>query len=168
MGNKRYSDGDLRDQIQTQETAWWRILASDDTYDPDQLTFDRELLRKYYLSKGYADFRVISAVAELTRDRKDFYVTFTIVEGARYKFGALSVNANLRDLQADSLHQFITTQSDEWYDADEVENTIQALTDAVGNLGYAFLDVRPRIKRNREDRLIDVVYEIDEGPRVYV
>ncbi|PPR23232.1 MAG: Outer membrane protein assembly factor BamA [Alphaproteobacteria bacterium MarineAlpha10_Bin2] len=168
VGNKRYSDGDLRDQIQTRETAWWRILTSDDTYDPDRLTFDRELLRKYYLSKGYADFRVISAVAELTRDRKDFYVTFTIEEGARYKFGALSVNANLRDLQADSLQQFITTQSDEWYDADEVEDTIQALTDAVGNLGYAFLDVRPRIKRNREDRLIDVVYEIDEGPRVYV
>ena len=168
VGNKRFSDGKLRDEIQTRETAWWRILTSDDTYDPDRLTFDRELLRKYYLGRGYADFRVISAVAELTRDRKDFYVTFTIEEGARYKFGDLSVNANLRDLQAESLHPFITTISDEWYDADEVEDTIQALTDAVGNLGYAFVDIRPRIKRNREDRLIDVSYEIEEGPRVYV
>ena len=168
VGNKRFSDSELRDEIQTRETAWWRFLTSDDTYDPDRLTFDRELLRKYYLSKGYADFRVISAVAELTRDRKDFYVTFTIEEGGRYKFGVQSVNANLRDLQAESLQSFITTISDEWYDADEVEDTIQGLTDAVGNLGYAFVDIRPRIERNREDRLIDVSYEIEEGPRVYV
>ena len=168
VGNKRYSDGDLRDQIQTRETTWWRILTSDDTYDPDRLTFDRELLRKYYLSKGYADFRVISAVAELTRDRKDFYVTFTIEEGARYKFGVQTINANLRDLKAESLEPFITTNSDDWYNADELEDTIQALTDAVGNLGYAFVDIRPNIKRNREDRLIDVTYDVEEGPRVYV
>ena len=168
VGNNRFSDGDLRDVIQTRETAWWRFLTSDDTYDPDRLTFDRELLRKYYLSKGYADFRVISAVAELTRDRKDFYVTFTIEEGERYQFGELSVSAKLRDLQAESLLPFVTTVSEEWYDADEVEETVQALTDAVGNLGYAFVDIRPRIKRNRKERLIDVSYEIKEGPRVYV
>jgi outer membrane protein insertion porin family len=168
VGNKRFSDGDLRDEIQTRETAWWRFLTSDDTYDPDRLTFDRELLRKFYLSKGYADFRVISAVAELTRDRKDFYVTFTIEEGERYRFGDLSVNAKLRDLQAEALLPHVTTVSDDWYDADEVEDTIQALTDAVGNLGYAFVDIRPKIKRDREERRIDITYEIEEGPRVYV
>ena len=168
VGNNRFSDGALRDIVQTRETAWWRILTSDDTYDPDRLTFDRELLRKFYLSKGYADFRVISAVAELTRDRKDFYVTFTIEEGGRYRFGDFSVDAKLRDLETESLLPFITTISEDWYDADEVEETVQALTDAVGNLGYAFVDIRPRIKRNREERLIDVTYEIKEGPRVYV
>lgn len=168
VGNRRFSDGNLRDEIQTRETAWWRILTSDDTYDPDRLTFDRELLRKSYLSKGYADFRVISAVAELTRDRKDFYVTFTVEEGERYKFGDLNVNAALRDLDSESLLPVLTTFSGEWYDADEVEDTIQALTDEVGNLGYAFVDIRPIIKRNREERLINVTYEIEEGPRVYV
>ncbi len=168
VGNKRFDDGDLRDEIQTRESAWWRILTSDDTYDPDRLTFDRELLRKFYLGRGYADFRVISAVAELTRDRKDFYVTFTIEEGERYRFGNLSINSKLRDLNAASLLPALTTTSDEWYDADEVEDSIQALTDSVGNLGYAFVDIRPRIKRDREQRLIDVTYEIDEGPRVYV
>ena len=168
VGNQRFSDGDLRDKIQTRETAWWRFLTTNDTYDPDRLTFDRELLRKFYLSKGYADFRVISAVAELTRDRKDFYVTFTIEEGERYQFGELRINPELQDLQAESLLPFLTTESEEWYDADEVEKTIQALTDAVGNLGFAFVDINPKINRNRDERLIDVVYEIKEAPRVYV
>lgn len=168
VGNKRFGDGDLRDEIQTRESAWWRILTKDDTYDPDRLTFDRELLRKFYLGKGYANFRVISAVAELTRDRKDFYVTFTIEEGERYRFGDLSVDSRLRDLNAASLLTVLTTVSQEWYDANEVENTIQALTDSVGNLGYAFVNIRPKIKRDREQRLIDVTYEIEEAPRVYV
>jgi outer membrane protein insertion porin family len=168
VGNKIFNDGDLRDEIQTRESAWWRFLTSDDTYDPDRLTFDRELLRKFYLGSGYADFRVVSAVAELTRDRKDFYVTFTLDEGERYRFGDLSVNSQLRNLDGESLTPVLTTIADDWYDADEVENSVQALTDSVGNLGYAFVDIRPRLKRDREQRLIDVSYEIDEGPRVYV
>jgi outer membrane protein insertion porin family len=68
-----YPDGQLRSEIITKETRWYRFLSSDDNYDPDRMTFDRELLRRFYLSKGYADFLVASAVAELTRDRKDFF-----------------------------------------------------------------------------------------------
>lgn len=168
VGNKAFSDGTLRDKIQTTETAWWRFFTTDDTYDPDRLTFDRELLRKFYLSEGYADFRVVSAVAELTPDRKDFYVTFTVEEGERYHFGETLVESRLRDLDAETLTPLVTTEMGDWYDAEEVENTIQGLTDAVGELGYAFVDIRPRIQRNRDELTIDVTYQIEEGPRVYV
>ena len=81
IGNTHFSDSALRDVIQTVEDAWYRFATSDDTYDPDRLTFDRELLRRFYLANGYVDFRVISAVAELTPDRSDFIVTFSIEEG---------------------------------------------------------------------------------------
>lgn len=168
VGNKVFSDSTLRDKIQTTESAWWRFFTTSDTYDPDRLTFDRELLRKFYLSEGYADFRVVSAVAELTPDRKDFYITFTVEEGERYRFGETSVESRLRDLDGATLAPLMTTETEDWYDADEVENTIQALTDAVGELGYAFVDVRPKIKRNRKALTIDVTYQIEEGPRVYV
>ncbi len=168
VGNKAFDDSDLRDQIRTRESAWWRILTSDDTYDPERLTFDRELLRKFYLSKGYADFRVVSAIAELTRDKKDFYVTFTIEEGKRYRFGKLSVKSNLPDLNGESLLHLLTVDSGEWYNADDVEDTIQTLTDSVGDLGYAFVDIRSRLDRNREIQTVNVNFEIDEGPRVYV
>ena len=87
VGNREYSDGRLRDVITTSETAFWRILSTTDTYDPDRLTFDRELLRRFYLSEGYADFRVVSVVAELTPDREGFIVTFTLEEGARIASG---------------------------------------------------------------------------------
>ncbi len=168
IGNEQFSDRKLRAQIQTQETIWYRFLSTDDTYDPDRLTFDRELLRRFYLSKGYADFRVVSAVAELTRDRKDFFITFTLEEGERYRYGEVSLKSELRDLSVDDLLEHVETESGDWYDADEVEETIQELTTVVGNLGYAFVDIRPLAERNRDARTIDLTYEIAEGSRVFV
>ena len=168
VGNERFSDSQLREVIQTKETAWYRFLSSDDSYDPDRLTFDRELLRRYYLGRGYADFRVVSAVAELSPDREGFFITFTIEEGERYKFGKIDVSTALRDLNREQLLPLITVKEGDWYDADAVENVIRSLTDAVGSLGYAFVEVRPRVQRNREARTIDVTFTIQEGPRVYV
>jgi outer membrane protein insertion porin family len=168
IGNRKFSDGRLREVIQTRETRWYRFFSSDDTYDPDRLTYDRELLRKFYLSEGYADFRVVSAVAELTPARDGFYITFTIEEGDRYKFGTVDVASQIRDVPVDELKPRVTMREGDWYNADSVERTIGILTDELGNRGYAFVDIRPRINRNRDARTIDVTFDIQEGPRVYV
>ena len=168
VGNEMFSDSKLREEIQTRESRWYRFLTTDDTYDPDRLTFDRDKLRRFYLSRGYADFRVVSAVAELTPDRDGFFITFTVEEGERYKFGKIGVETELRDLNPDLLRDRLTTAEGDWYNAEEVENSITNLTNAVGDLQYAFVDIQPRIVRNREQRTIDVVYDIGEGPRVFV
>src|SRR6516162_3584245 len=97
VGNHQFSEGKLRGVIQTKESRWYRFLSTDDTYDPDRLTYDRELLRKFYLTEGYADFRVVSAVAELTPDRDGFIVTFALDEGERYRFGKVDVDIELKD-----------------------------------------------------------------------
>ena len=168
IGNRQFDDGDLRGVIQTKESAWYRILTSDDTYDPDRLTFDRELLRRFYLSEGYADFRVISAVAELTPDRTGFFITFTVEEGNRYKFGKIEVVTALRDLKADQIEHELPMAEGERFDADKVEKTIRLLTSLVGNLGYAFVDIRRQVRRDRSTRNIDVTFNVQEGPRVFV
>ena len=168
IGNKRFSDRALRDEIITSESAWYRFFSSDDTYDPDRLAFDQELLRKYYLKNGYADFRVKSTIAELGPKRKNFLITFSIDEGKRYRFGKITIDSRLTDLNAENLTTLITTTPGEWYNADKVEDTIQSLTDSAGNLGYAFVDIKPIVSRNREDMDIEITYQIDEGPRVYV
>lgn len=168
IGNDEFSDGKLRDAIRTKESRWYRFLTTDDTYDPDRLTLDREELRKFYLARGYADFRVVSAVAELTQDRGDFFITFTVEEGELYQFGAIDLETSLRNLDADSLRPQLSTIEGETYDAEAVEDTIQDITFELGRLGYAFVNVRPRIERDREARSIAVLYDIAEGPRVYV
>lgn len=168
IGNQHFSDSTLRGVIRTSESRWWRIFSTDDNYDPDRVSFDRELLRKFYLSNGYADFRVVSAVAELTPDRKGFYITFTLDEGERYHFGDINVVSHIKNLSTEDLMDVVTTHKGDWYNADEVEDTINALTTAVGNHGYAFVEVRPRINRDRAARTVSVSYDIQQGPRVYV
>ena len=168
VGNQRFSDGSLRGVIKTQESAWYRILSSDDRYDPDRVNFDKELLRKYYLSEGFADFRVVSAVAELTPDREGFFLTFTVTEGPRYRFGKVDLVTRFQNLNIKGLRDLIQFKEGDWYNADLVEKTIAKLTEAVGTLGYAFVDVRPNVERDKDKRRINITFDIQEGPRVYV
>lgn len=168
IGNKRFSDGKLRDEVTTSESVWWRFLSTSDTYDPDRLAFDRELLRRFYLSEGYADFRVLSAVAELTPDREGFVVTFSVDEGERYRFGEISLTTTLRNLDPETLRRDLETDEGDWYDASAIEDSVDALTERLSNLGFAFVDIRPGTDRDREKLTVDVVYEIQEGPKVFV
>ena len=168
VGNRSFADGTLREQIQTRESRWFRFLSNDDVYDPDRLSFDRELLRKYYLSAGYADFRIVSAVAELSPDREGFYVTFTVEEGERYRFGKIDVVSQLRDLKKEQMVDLVTTKEGNWYDANRVEASVSALSDFAGTAGYAFAEVRPRVTRDRDARTVSIVYEVQDGPRVFV
>lgn len=168
IGNKEFSDSSLRDEVTTSEASFWNFFSNTDTYDPDRLTFDRELLRRFYLNEGYADFRVASVVAELTPDNQDFIVTFTVEEGPRYRFGTIGLETSLRNLDPEILRGELTTFEGDWYDASEVDKSIEALTEAVGDFGFAFVDVRPRVQRDRENLTIDLVFDIQEGPKVFV
>ncbi len=168
IGNKEFSDGDLRDVTTTTESAWWRFLSSTDNYDPDRLAADQDLLRRFYLGEGYADFRILSAVAELSPEGDGFVITVTLEEGDRYRFGEMSVETSLKNLDPQSLQDQVTTEPGDWYDAGEVDRTIGQLTDVVGELGYAFVDVNPRLSIDRDEDVITISDEIQEGPRVYV
>jgi outer membrane protein insertion porin family len=168
VGNRQFSDGKLREIIRTKESVWYRFLTTEDNYDPDRLTFDRELLRRFYLSKGYADFRVVSAVAELSPNREGFFITFTIEEGERYRLGKVDIVAALRDLSVEQLREHVEAKEGDWYNADLIEDVIGKLTDVVGTLGFAFVDIRPQVNRNRKEKKIDVTFRIQEGPRVFV
>ena len=168
IGNDYLSDSELQRVIQTKESRWYRFLSNADTYDPDKLTFDRELLRRAYLEAGFADFRVVSAVAELSDDRSDFFITFTVEEGERYIFGTTDVVSKIRDVEAEPLKDIIELEPGDWYNANEVDRTVENLTDAVGDQGYAFVDVRPVVDRDRDTKTINITFEVQEGPRVYV
>lgn len=168
IGNKEFSDSSLREVISTGESAWWKFLSSSDSYDPDRLTYDRELLRRYYLQRGYADFRVVSAVADLSRDDSAFHITFTVDEGEVYEFGEIAVTTELDKLNKEELEALLLPKTGDVYNAGLIDETIDALTFAAGTSGYAFAEVRPRIKRRSDERVIDLTFQITEGPRVYV
>ena len=168
LGNRVFSDDELRDVILTRESRWWRIFSASDNYDPDRVAYDGELLRQHYLSKGYADFAVIATNAELTRNGESFFVSFVIEEGQKYNFGEARISTSLDTLDIIELEEQITHQAGEQYDQRALDKTVDALTKVVGESGFAFANIRPRPRTNSEAATIDIEYVIKEGPRVYV
>ena len=168
LGNKAFSDNDLRGVVVTEESKWYKFFSSNSNYDPDRLEYDKEQLRKFYRNRGYYDFRVVSAVAELAPDKNGFAVTYTIDEGPEYKFGKISVETELQKLDKNVLQALVPIHSGELYEDKAIENATDALTFAAGAAGFAFVDVRPRFVRHPETRTIDVVFDVKEGPRVYI
>jgi outer membrane protein insertion porin family len=168
IGNKDYSDSRLRSEIVTRQSRLWRFFSSNDNYDPGRLEYDREKLREFYQNNGYYDFRVTSAVAELTPDQKDFYITMTIDEGRQYDFGVVKVETALEKLNANALRAAVPIKEGDLFKGNLIETTIDTLTYAAGIAGYAFVDIRPQLDVNPDTGRIDVTFAVDEGPRVYI
>ena len=168
IGNKVYTDSRLKAAISSAETRWYSFLTADDVYDPDRMAFDQEQLRAYYLKNGYPEFNVLSATAELSPDRESFFLTFTVEEGPRYRFGDVRINSKLPKVDTSKLKDVVKIKKGDIYSGKEVEDAVNQLTDALGNLGFAFVDVRPNPIRNREKLTVDVEFDILEGPRTFI
>tara|TARA_R110000868_G_scaffold232835_4_gene486488 strand:- start:17675 stop:20038 length:2364 start_codon:yes stop_codon:yes gene_type:complete len=168
IGNHSFSDRRLRREVVTRESRWWRFYGSNDNYDPDRLEYDRELLRQFYQNRGFANFRVLSAVAELTPDQESFYITITIDEGEIYNFGEVTVSTEIEDLNEDFLAAILPVKEGDIFRGELIEQSIDSLTFAAGASGYAFVNVRPITRRDRDTKTVVVEFVIDEGPRVYI
>jgi len=168
LGNKHFDDEKLKKILNTKENHWYLFFSSSDTYDADKLAYDSELLRKFYLSKGYADFKVTSSVAEITKDRESFVITFTLEEGEKYKFGAIDTKSNLRDLKPAQIRDVIKTKQDDTFNATLIEKSIDDITSKLNDLGYAFVEVNTDYDKDDKNRIVGVTYTINEGPKVYI
>ncbi len=168
IGNHAFSENRLREVIASREEAFWRFLSTSDEYDPERVNYDKELLRRFYLKNGYADIDVKSATAELAPDRSAFLLTFVISEGEKYTVGKVDIDNKLPKLDVAALKPLLGIGPGDDYDGDAVEKTSEALQDAIQQQGYAFVEVKPRIARDRAKHTVDLVFDIGEGPRVYI
>ncbi len=169
IGNDNFGDGRLIKEMYTRQAGGLLgFLKSNDSYDPDRLAADQQKLRAFYLTQGYADFRVVSALAELTPDRRDFVITYVVEEGPRYKFGTIEAESALRDLPKEKIMDLVSIAPGEWFDAKAVEDTVTGLNEVAGLLGYAFAEINPIYNRDAANRTMNVTFQIGETPRVYV
>lgn len=170
VGNSKFDDSDLAQVIATKKSTWWRFLSTADSYDAARMDVDKDLIRRFYLTRGYADVQVTSAVAELSRDRKDFILTYTIFEGPRYDFGTIGValKAEAEGLDMNALSKKVTLKQGELFNAKRVDENTDHLIDDLGSKGFAFLDVKPDYVKHEADRKVDIVFNVTPGPRVYV
>jgi outer membrane protein insertion porin family len=171
VGNNSFSATRLRDEIRTSYTflpGFLSFLQSNDIYDADRLEADRDLLRRFYLKKGFADVRIVSAVGEYDPGRQGFVVTFTIDEGQQYRFGTVDIQSNVPAIEPGSVRSTLRTGAGTVYNAELVEKSVENLAIEAARRGYPFAVVRPRGDRDPDSARINLVYVLEEGPRVYI
>ena len=168
VGNHAFSESRLIEDISSRESRWWRFLSSSDQYDPERLNYDKELLRRFYLKNGYADIQVLDASAELSPDHKGFFLTFAVKEGERYKLGTTTLTSQIKGVTPADLANVIDLREGDWYDGDAIGRAADAIEDFIHNKGYAFVEVKPRIKKNVDKHTVDILFEVGEGPRVFI
>jgi outer membrane protein insertion porin family len=168
IGNQAFGEARLRTVVQTRRSGIFSFIRGGDVYDPDQLSADEEKLRRYYLDRGFADFQVISSVADLDRERNTFFISFTVEEGPRYRFGAISVDSSIPGVDPAILERQVTTEEGDVFSSGEVEESLEAITLYLAANGYPFAQARPRLDRDPDALTIGVTYVVDEGARVYI
>ncbi|CAN1721803.1 Outer membrane protein assembly factor BamA [Hyphomicrobium sp. 1Nfss2.1] len=168
VGNKAFSDTQLRDVISTTEKGWFDFLKGTAIYDPDRMSLDRELIRQYYLKNGYADVQVTAANAELDRDGSGFFLTYSIEEGEQYAFGDINIESTVSAIDGAKFKGKVLTESGDTYNAGLIDKSVEAVTAAVSQDGFAFARVRPQATPDPVARRISLNYVIEEGPRVYI
>lgn len=168
VGNKAFSEARLASVISSKETEWYRFFSSSDEYNPERVKYDAELLRRFYLHNGYVDFHMINATGELSPDRKNFIITFTVDEGPRYRIGKMDVRSSLRHVEAKDLKKYIDLFPHQWYDGTAIQNNVTGMQERLQATGHPFAMVRSEIARNPEKRIVDLLFDVNEGPHVYV
>jgi outer membrane protein insertion porin family len=168
VGNRAYSSYRLKEVIKTSASNFLSFLQTTDVYDPDRIEADRDLIRRFYLSHGYADVQVVSATGEYDPSQKGFIVTFTIEEGPLYHFGGVDIQSNIRAVDPQALRHVLRMRPGYVYNGEAIEKTVEDLTIEITKHGYPFATVRPRGDRNPENRTISIAFVVDEGVRAYI
>lgn len=168
VGNEAFSDIDLLDEISTKKTKWWKFLSSSDTYDSDRTEFDKEKLRRFYGSKGYADFSTISSIAQITPEKDRFFITFLLEEGIKYNIGEINIINHVEKFDEKILEKEILIKKGKIYNSDLIEKTVDKMVEVMSEKSYAFANIEPVLKRNRDEKIIDIDFVIRETPRIYI
>ncbi len=168
IGNAKYSDRELIDEISTKESKWWKFLSSSDSYDSDRIEFDREKLRRFYGSNGYADFTVISSVAQISPQKDEFFITYLLEEGIQYRVGEVNIINRVEKFDASILDKEIILKKGKIYNSEQVEKTVDRMVEVMSEKSYAFAHVEPVLKRDRDSQLMNIDFVIEETPRVYI
>lgn len=168
VGNRVYSDRRLRRVLETKQAGLFRTLIQGDTFAEDRIEFDRQVLRDFYLSRGYVDFRTNSVNAELAEERDGYFVAFNIQEGQQFKFGQISTTSELATVDGDEYQAITKIRPGVVYSPSLIEQEIARMERLAIRQGVDFLRVEPRINRNDRDLTLDVEFVLSRGPRVFV
>lgn len=168
VGNKELSDKTLMKGLLIKPSNWLSWYTDEDTYDSEKLKYDQAQLKNIYMDMGYVQNSVDSSVAELTADRSAFIVTHTVREGPRFRLGKVTLSGDFNELPESELYDELHVEEGEWYSRVKLKEAITRLNDRVGDFGYAFLKIVAKADIREDEKIVNVMFVIEKGRRVYV
>ncbi len=167
-GNRAFTDRRLRQVLETKQAGLLRTFIKRDTFVGDRLELDKQLLRDFYLSRGYIDFRVTDASAETARERDASFVVFSVQEGLSYKFGKITAVSEVEGVDVAEFEALLKVRAGVTYSPAVVENNIARLENLALRKGLNFIRVDPRVTRNDRDQTLDIEFALVRGEKVFV
>jgi len=167
IGNKAFSDDDLIDNFELSTTGWLSFYTKDDQYSKQKLAADLERLRSYYLDRGYINFQIKSTQVSITPDKKDIYLTVNMQEGEIFTLGSVKLSGHLV-VDPEELIALLSVGPGETFSRKNATQTSKAISDRLGEEGYAFANVNMVPTIHNDSKIVDMTFYIDPANRVYV
>ncbi len=168
VGNRAYSDRRLRRVLESKQAGLFRQIIQRDTFVEDRLEFDKQVLRDFYLSRGYPDFEILSVSSEFSRERNAFFVVFNVREGQQYRLGDITVVSDLPEIDVDEFQDVVRIRGGQIWSPNAVDSTIARLERLAIQKDLSFIRVEPRITRNDRNLTLDIEFAVVRGDRIFV
>mgnify|MGYP000467456100 CR=1 FL=1 len=168
VGNRAYSDRRLRQVLETKQAGLLRQLIQRDTFVAERLELDKQLLRDFYLSRGYIDVQVLDASSDVARERDAFFVTFTVREGQSFKIAQTSTVSEIEGLDAAEFDAVKRIRAGQTWSPSLIDANIARMENLALQKGLNFVRIDPRITRNDRDGTLDVQFTLVRGERIFV
>ena len=168
VGNRVFSDRRLRRVLETTQAGLFRALIGSDTFVSDRIALDAQLLSDFYLSRGYADFQLLSVTPELAPTRDAYFLTFRVQEGQQFRFGRVSTSTTIRGLDIAPYAAELRVDRGDIFSPQAIERQIERLELLATREGRTFVRVTPQVTRNDRDQTLDVDFVVERGERLFV
>lgn len=168
VGNRDFTDRRLRRVIDTKQASLFRQIISRDTYVPERIPFDRQLLTDFYRSRGYVDFQVLDVTTQLSRERDATFITFNVREGQSFNVGRVSVSSEFPQMNLGEYRRALRIRPGQVWSPQLIDEQIARLERLATRQGFDFARVDPQVTRNDRALTLDVNFAIVRGPRIFV
>ncbi len=168
VGNRKFSDARLRRVLETKQAGILRALIQRDSYVPERIEFDKQVLKDFYLSRGYVDFKTTGVTSEFSRERDAFFITFQVQEGLQFRFGEITTLSEVDGVDAEDFHAAQSIKSGNVFSPAQLDNAIARLERLAIQKGLDFIRVDPRVTRDERNQILDIELVLTRGPRIIV
>ena len=168
IGNKVFTDREIKNVMTTKIPSLLKFWSSGDQYDPDRIEYDKQLIKNFYTQNGYVNFIFTASIAQLVTDKNKFEIIITVDEGEKFNFGKIRVNTKFSRLDKNIIEKSLSSNEGKTFNSEIIKDSTEFIKNSASSYGYTFIDIRSDIKKNDNDLTVDITFNIDEGPKVYI